>query len=302
MKKLLCLLLFLSITFGVIAQPQWVTFTDPSPSAPRITLQSSSNQQVKYLIEIQGMYREPVVVGQDTYQRLSIPKAGVWGIPGYPELPAITKLIAVPECDSIIISYLVTDSIVLNNYNVYPNPLLVEDSINGVLVEQFFKVDSIYLLNQFMPWVDHEILSDGYLRNQRTARIAAYPIKYNPVTKQLVAYTEIEVSLSFQNAQEDVNITNGLLSNITKNTLLNYTLTNDQLPPSPAGTPGTVSWVTLQVPDDANNLVTDYLIITDDPFFSPQSQALQSLAQHRATFNGFDVVIVSVDIQLLIHI
>ena len=295
MKKLLCLLLFLSITFGVIAQPQWVTFTDPSPSAPRITLQSSSNQQVKYLIEIQGMYREPVVVGQDTYQRLSIPKAGVWGIPGYPELPAITKLIAVPECDSIIISYLVTDSIVLNNYNVYPNPLLVEDSINGVLVEQFFKVDSIYLLNQFMPWVDHEILSDGYLRNQRTARIAAYPIKYNPVTKQLVAYTEIEVSLSFQNAQEDVNITNGLLSNITKNTLLNYTLTNDQLPPSPAGTPGTVSWVTLQVPDDANNLVTDYLIITDDPFFSPQSQALQSLAQHRATFNGFDVVIVSVD-------
>jgi len=47
--------------------------------------------------------------------------------------------------------------------------------------------------------------------------------------------------------------------------------------------------------DEANNLVADYVIIADDPFFSPQSQALQSLAQHRAAFNGFDVVIVSVD-------
>lgn len=295
MKKLICLFLVLGCSSYVASQPQWVTFTDPHPSSPIITLQSSSNQQVKYVIQIPGMYQESVTVGLDTYQRLSLPTAGVWGINGYPELPAIIKMIAIPECDSITITYLVTDSIVLDNYNVYPMPITVEDTINGILIEQFFKIDSVYLLNKFLPSEDYEIISEGYIRNQPTAQVAAYPIKYNPVTEQLIAYTEIEVSLSFQNAQEEVNLSNGLLSNITKSTLLNYNLTNDQLPPYPVGTPGSVSWITMASPNDANNIVADYVIITDDPFFSPQSQALQSLAQHRAAFNGFDVVIVSVD-------
>jgi len=295
MKNYLSLLLLWGITFDIIAQPHWVAFTDTTPSCPQISLQSSSNQEVRYLIQIPGMYQESVTVGFDTYQRISLPNNGVWGINGYPELPAIVKMIAVPECDLITITYLVTDSIVLSNYTIFPMPISVEDTLNKALIEQFFKIDSIYMVNKFFPEEDYKILSDGYMRNQRITQLAAYPIKYNPVTGQLIAYTEIEVSLSFQNAYENVNITNGLLSNITKSTLLNYNLYNDQLPPYPVGTPGSVSWITMTSPDDANNIVADYLIITDDPFFSPHSPALQQLANHRAYFNGFDVVIVSVD-------
>jgi|GEM_PF-534211 tetratricopeptide (TPR) repeat protein len=285
----------LGINMVVFSQTEWVAFTSPDPSAPIFRLQSSTNQLVNYDVEIPGIFTEIYVVGSETYQRLSIPKTGSWDYIGYPELPSINKLIAIPECDSVIISWLVTDSIVLNDYNVYPKPAIIEDSANSTLIELFTKNDSVYQLDMNMPESDFKILSDGYLRNQRTVRIGAYPIKYNPVTQRLVAYTNFEVSLTFHNSQGEVNIDNGLLSNITKSTLLNYNLDNAQLPPFPVGRIGSVTWKTMVSPDEADNIVADYLIITDDPFFTPHSYALQNLANHRAVFNGFDVVIVSVD-------
>ncbi len=292
MKKYLCLLLFASMVLGVMGQPQWVAFTDTTPKAPRISLQSSSNQQVRYLVQISGMYQESITVGAETYQRLSIPKTSDWGIHGYPELPAISKLIAVPECDSITIGYLATDSIVLNNYNVYPKPLMVEDS-NGLLVEQFYKIDSIYLLNQFMPDEDYAILTDGYLRNQRTVQAAAYPIKYNPATDQLIAYTEIIVSLTFNNSQGTVNVENGLFNNLTKNTLLNFNGDNHQLPPYPSQNPANVEWLEITSVNQAGDIDADYLIIADDQFFNPPNADLHAFACHRSKMNGFKVTIVS---------
>jgi len=293
MKNLLCLLLILGNSIYAVSQPEWVTFTDPNPSAPIITLQSSSSQQVKYLIEIPGMYQESIVVGSEIYQRLSIPKAGTWGTPGYPELPAISKLIAIPECDSVIISYIITDSVVLNNYNVYPKPEIVEDSLTGTLVEQFTKNDSVYQLNIFMPEIEYEILSDGYFRNQRIHNGTAYTIKYNPILQQLIAYTEIEVSFTFQNPQGDVNVENGFFNNIAKNTLLNFNMDGHQLPPFPSQNPANVEWVEITSVNQADVIDADYLIIADDQFFDPQSSALYDFACHRSFFNGFKVTIVS---------
>jgi len=160
MKSILCLLLMFGMSIYTISQPVWITFTDPNPSGPRITLQSSSNQQVTYIVEIPGMYVEFIIAGSDTFQRLSIPKTGVWGNYGYPELPSLEKLIAVPECDSIIVSYQVTDSIILDNLTVYPRPEIVYDSLLGTFIEQFTKNDSIYQLNRFLPEIDYEILSE----------------------------------------------------------------------------------------------------------------------------------------------
>ncbi|MDP1623857.1 MAG: C25 family cysteine peptidase [Bacteroidales bacterium] len=45
---------------------------------------------------------------------------------------------------------------------------------------------------------------------------------------------------------------------------------------------------------DAATIVADYLIITDHQFFEPHSWSLRKIANHRASFNGFDVAIVDV--------
>jgi|GEM_PF-2552722 len=59
---------------------------------PIFTLQSSSNRQVIYNVEVPDMYLESVSNDTVIYQRISIPKGSVWGASEDPEIPAIINL------------------------------------------------------------------------------------------------------------------------------------------------------------------------------------------------------------------
>ncbi len=171
------------------------------------------------------------------------------------------------------------------------------DSVNGfpTQVETFMKNDSIYQINGWMPEQRLELLERSFLRNQRMVKLGAYPIKYNPYTHQLIVYTRFDIIIHFYNSQTEINVDNGFFTNLTSKVLLNYN--SDQvpsLPPTPAPVSGSVQWVTINDPSEAQNIVADYLIITDPQFFTPHSTSLQQLASHRAVFNGFDVAIVDV--------
>lgn len=133
MKKLYLLLVILSFITNAPAQQQWITLTNNHPTAPVITLEHSLNSEVSYTIDITGMYKQDTTVNSITYNRLSILQNGKWGEPGYPEIPAIYKLVAIPECETVSVIFHVTDSVVLDGYNVYPAPVIVLDSINGFM-------------------------------------------------------------------------------------------------------------------------------------------------------------------------
>jgi len=282
------------------SQKQWVTFTNSRPTKPIVQVLTSSNTSIRYEVEIPGMYLDTILINGQTYQRLSLPGGQKWGNPGYPEIPAIGKMVAIPENSTYTISYSLTDSLVLNGYSICPAPYIVEDTSGGdaYLKEEFIKNDSIYSTNQFFPVNTFDTRDGGYLRNQKILNMSAFPFKYNPVTGQLVVYTRFEVAVQIGNPQNaDINVNNGLFSRLSQSTLLNFENTDQIQPPAPLPSPkpGTVTWMTLTDPSQANNIVADYLFITDDQFFNPQhSISLQRLANHRASFNGFDVVIVSV--------
>ena len=284
-------LLFLFPVLNLFSQPQWVTFTDDHPSQPIIHLIGSTNQHVEYSVVIPGIYSE-IINNGETYQRLSIPGGSTWGQTGYPQIPDVAKLVAIPECSAFTINIVPTDSVVLNDMNLYPTPIIVQDSSGGH--EQFYKNDSVYSLDLFLPGIKYES-KGGRLRNQRTLNVFGYPFKYNPQQKILVVYTNFNVTIEFQNPTTDVNVENGLFNKITKNTLINFNNNNTpSIPSYPPPTASSVNWISISDTADPRQIVADYLIITHDQFFNPHSTALQKFAGHRAGFNGFDVVIVNV--------
>ena len=297
-NAILYFLLLFFISVVAQSQPSWVNFSSDEPSKPNISLLSSSNQTIRYRVRISGIYSESITLHGEVYQRLSIPGGQKWGASGYPEIPSIGRLLAIPQCSGISISVEITDSLVLDGYNPYPSPKIVEDTIGGEsrLVEQFVKNDSIYSLDQYFPGVQYESADGGSLRSQKVLRMSAFPIRYNPANKKLVVYTDFEVNIQFQNPVTEVNVNTGLFSRLTRSTLLNYT--DQSVPPTPIypnPLPGTVTWKTMSSITEASNIVADYLIITDDQFFNPvHSPALLALANHRASYDGFNVVIVSV--------
>ncbi len=293
--QLFALIGFLSIQ-NMFAQT-WVTFTKTSPAGPVLTLVTNTNQQVKFTAEIPGMFTRAVSEQGTVYQRLAVPDYPVMKIEGSPELPYVKVLLAVPECSNIGLNVTVNSSLTLNNYIIYPAPAhqeITNPDGSKYLAEVFAKTLAVYNTNQFMPSMVAEIKSTGYIRGQKVAEVWIYPMQYNPVTKHISVNSKLQLTLSFTNPTSPVCANTGIFSNVCESSLLNYTLgglgasINTRV-----ANPGTVNWVS--VTDTLGLITADYLIITDNNFYNPHSPSLDSLALHRANFNGFDVAIVNVN-------
>jgi len=282
----------------IIAQ-EWVTFTKSTPEAPVINLIGSGNQQVVLTVEVCGMFKQVLTEQGETFQRIEIPGAGKSMEPGKPELPYIRQLIAIPECNDVILTVNITGQTSFSNYNVYPSPNYEEvlHPDGSVFMQEIFtKDETAYGQNIFLPGINTEIISTGYLRDQKYAEVYIYPIQFNPVSKQLVVYTNFQIILSFTNPASAVNVNTGIFNNVATHTLLNYVSSgitasiNDKVQGN-----GNIQWINLTDTAQACTIVADYLIICAEPFFepnNPDSEVLR-IAKHRATYNGFDVAIIN---------
>ncbi len=299
MKKII-LLLLLYCLFGTIVYSQdWVTFTKSTPEQPIVELIESNNQQVEFNVEVCGMFRTDITEEGELFQRIEVPGAGKTTETGSPELPYIRQLIAIPECDDMVLTVNITGQTGFSNYNIYPAPGYEEVQEPGGAVymqEVFTKDESVYNQNEYLPGMNAEIVSTGYLRDQKYAEVFLYPIQFNPVLKHIDVYTNYEITLDFVNPTTPVNVNTGIFNNVATNTMLNYVSSgitasiNDNVQGN-----GNVQWVTLTDTAQACTIVADYLIICAEHFFEPnepESEVLR-IANHRATYNGFDVAIIN---------
>ncbi len=299
MKKTI-LLSILGCLFGSIVLAQdWVTFTKSNPEAPIIDLIQTTNQQVEFTVEVCGMFKNDLNAEGENFQRIEILGAGKSMETGEPELPYIRQLIAIPECDDVILTVNIMGQTGFNNYNIYPSPDYEEvQNPDGTvyLQEVFSKYETAYAQNVYFNGMNAEIVSVGYLRGQKYAEVFLYPVQFNPVTQHIEVYTNYEISLEFVNPTSDVNVNTGIFNNVATNTMLNYVDSgikasiNDNVQGS-----GNVQWVSLTDTAQASTIVADYLIICSEAFFQPdepESEVLR-IANHRAAYNGFDVAILN---------
>jgi len=249
-----------------MSQSVWIPINNSRPYAPDIELISSTQFSVSFRVKIQGVYRDSKTHGDTLFYRLLIPGGGKDDLPGFPEIPFIKKLVAVPTGSTITTSVQIIDSVMLTNYLVYPAPRLIVDS--NEVVEQFTINDSLYNINDFYDINALKLNSTGFIRNQEIAEVFLYPIAFDPPKKTLRIYTDYIVTLNFSNQKSSVNVDMGIINNIANRCLLNYSI-----PPHPKkiksteGT-GNVQWATIGNDTSiAHTIVADYLIITDHQFY-----------------------------------
>jgi len=119
MKKLFTLIFALS-TLSVYTQ-EFIEFSASEKTNPGYNILVSNDTLVKFTISIPGMF-ETVV---DTFSRVNIKEHARMDSVGLPEIPIVSFLVAIPDCDSINLQLALMDSINLTNYNIYPAPQLV---------------------------------------------------------------------------------------------------------------------------------------------------------------------------------
>lgn len=98
LRNFLCsICLLILILTNTYPQQKWVPFSSQEKSSPLVNLLASNNNIVSFTIQIKGMFTADQKVNEKSYQRLSIPDGEDMTKEGLPQLPMITKLIAIPR-------------------------------------------------------------------------------------------------------------------------------------------------------------------------------------------------------------
>ncbi len=210
---------------------------------------------------------------QGVFTKLTIPGYAKNMAYGTPELPVKRKLIEIPAgaipqikiLSSNIKEYDLTELGILNKvFPVQPPQSKSED------IHEFIYDPQAYTINSFGndKLVNIDIL--GYYRSVRIARLNIFPVKYNPVTNTIRVYSDIEIEITFENA--DVAKTVKLKKN--KSSIF-FTAINHQL----------LNYQPLDTKDNFMRYPVKYVIISDRMF----ETQLQPLIEWK-TQKGFTVV------------
>ena len=279
------------------------------PTEPTVNLISLNLDDISFSIQINGIVHSEKKTDSITYDCITIPSEDVMTDSCSPQLPVVTKLIAIPDCDNISISVSPSNEAHFYNYNILPAPTYETKKFpdgSEDLNPKFEENKSIYSQNIPFPGKYGEILETGYIRNQKIARIAVYPVQYIPASKEIIIYSEFDIKLSFVNPKSSVNKELGVFRKIIHSVALNYkpggksALTKlsgsiqNKNNKSEVTSLGSVTRVTnLSTLTGENAIPVDYLIITHSSLFN--SGSLTKLANHRKDYNGYDVAIVKVN-------
>ncbi|MFW5872493.1 MAG: C25 family peptidase propeptide domain-containing protein [bacterium] len=139
---------------------EWVEFATSESTSPQLNLSTSNDTLVEFEIEVPGMYSTAI----DSFNRVEILNHFKMDSVGFPEIPVISYLVAIPSCDSVILNLTLLDSLRFSDVNIYPAPELVPDTLTGgtiALVEQFSYDSIAYNKDGWFPGTVAESVDKG---------------------------------------------------------------------------------------------------------------------------------------------
>ena len=114
----ICLLSFFSFS------QSWIEFVPAGATEPIVNVLRSDSLLVEFEVMVPGMYDTQI----DTFNRVEIKGHTKLDSVGFPEVPVVSFLVAIPYCDSINLTINPLDSSLFSGYNIYPAPEFVKDT------------------------------------------------------------------------------------------------------------------------------------------------------------------------------
>ena len=114
---------------------------------------------------------------------------------GCPNLPTESRMMAIPQGAKAHLNVVHANRQVIKNVNIAPALRIQAETEEP---EMDYKKDAkVYAQNAFYPENPFEI-SKSYIRGVDAVTVSITPFQYNPVTKELAVYTDIELSVSYE--------------------------------------------------------------------------------------------------------
>lgn len=177
-----------------LVKAQTITYTDNWNKAG-ITLASASANSVEINYSTSQFQMDDVDINGTMMKKIVLPDVFLPNNEGAPDLPGLSRYIAVPQGAEVTFQIISSRTELFTNVNVAPAPRIPLDTDTGPL--QYKKNDNIYSSNSYYPENPVMLSSSKKIRGVDARIIGITPFQYNPVTKELLAYRDMRVKVSF---------------------------------------------------------------------------------------------------------
>lgn len=178
--------------FAVSAQ-EWNGVKSRTAAISKGTLVSSSIDETVLNFDFEGYYSAKVLTSKGEALMLSGDKMSPNFDAGLPDLPSSTVSVIIPETGKMSLEIVRADYYDVENVLVAPSKGMISRTVNPDDVPYTF--GDVYGVNAFYPENIASISEPFILRDFRGATVRFNPLVYNPVTKVLRVYTNVEVKI-----------------------------------------------------------------------------------------------------------
>ena len=162
----------------------------------------------------------------EAMSEISISTIGIPNDAGKPNLPADSRMMAIPQGATASLRVVSFEKETLHNINIAPALRIQSEDEEPDM--NYVKDMAVYGKDAFYP-AEPFIMGNSYIRGVESVTVSITPFQYNPVTKDLVVYTNVELAIDFEGGNGhfgDDRLRSPYWDPILSAELLNY----DQLP------------------------------------------------------------------------
>lgn len=136
---------------------------------------------------------EDAVINNESVKNLLLPGVFLPGDEGAPNLPGESRFVAIPTGATPIVKIVSQRTEVFHNVNIGCAPRIPLETETGPL--QFAKNTAIYAKNSLYPAQPVRISEVSNFRGVEYVMLGITPFQYNPVTKDLIVYRDLQVQI-----------------------------------------------------------------------------------------------------------
>lgn len=172
-----------------------VRFDNNWGKTPLINIIDQSPSGMNLVFSMHEMVIEDVNINGVMMQNFGVPGVFLPTDEGSPNLPAVSRYIAIPQGARVQVEILDMRTEVYHNVLVAPAPKIPEEGDDSPL--QFHKDLKIYSRNAYFPEQIIRVSKPRKIRGVDVVILAINPFRYNPVTKELIIYKDIKLKVEF---------------------------------------------------------------------------------------------------------
>jgi len=176
---------------------EWISLVKNKTSItqPKVTLLSDDNTSTVMKIELYGFDATEFNSEGNTYMSVDLLTEVFTTEPGFPEVPYIAKVLAIPDHAGISVEVLEMSEV--QTFENIHLPPARSSWWEGDMEFPYAENAEVYQSNETFPNGYTSMESPAVFRDFRVVRVSVFPVRYNPAKKELQVVSSITVRVNY---------------------------------------------------------------------------------------------------------